>query len=68
MKKLSEKELRVIYEAIWNAKSAIENLASENYPSTPFIDSDLDEMFYTLNDMNIKLTVKMAAMKVEVEE
>lgn len=60
---MTVKELRVIYEAIWNAKSAIENLASENYPHTPFIDSDFHEMFYALNDMNIKLSAKMNEMK-----
>lgn len=60
---MTVKELRVIYDAIWNAKSAIENLACENYPRTPFVDNDLNDMFYTLNDMNIKLTAKMAVMQ-----
>lgn len=65
---MTVKELSVIYDAIWNAKSAIENLACENYPHTPFIDSDFHEMFYTLNDMNIKLSAKMNEMKKEDED
>lgn len=64
---MTVKELRVIYDAIWNAKSAIENLACENYPHTPFIDSDFHDMFYDLNSMNIKLSAMMKEMKKEDE-
>lgn len=64
---MTVKDLRVIYDAIWNAKSAIENLACENYPHTPFIDSRLNDMFYELNSMNVKLSAMMEEMKEDTD-
>lgn len=56
---MTTKELKAIYSAIWYAREMIEIFGSENYPYTDFKDSDLREMFYSLNDMAITITNKI---------
>ena len=59
---MSNKELRVIFNALDNAQTAIEELCAENYPYTEFPDADFRHMFYALNDMCIKVHRKMDAL------
>lgn len=58
---MTTKEMKTILFAIRNAKTAIEELACENYPDTEFEDEDFREMFYKLNDMCITINEKIDA-------
>lgn len=60
---MDKKSLEVIQNAIWHVKDTISTLACEDYPVTPFVDDDLREMYYGLNDMSIKLTEKIKALE-----
>ena len=53
---MNEKVLDVILSALRHARDTVEALACENYPYTAFYDERLKEIFYDLNDMNIKVT------------
>ena len=57
-------ELRAIYSAIWHAKELIELLDADSSCINGFDTPELRDIFYALNDMNIKLT----AMRDELEE
>lgn len=56
---MDRKSLIVIQNCVRNAKNTIEHLACDNYPYTEFYDSELREMFYSLNDFCIKLSNKI---------
>lgn len=53
---MNEKALVVILDALRHARDTVEALACENYPYTDFYDDRFEEIFYDLNDMNIKVT------------
>ena len=53
---MNEKALVVILDALRHARDTVEVLACENYPYTDFYDDRFKEIFYDLNDMNIKVS------------
>lgn len=57
---MTVKEMNCIISAIRNAKEAIAQLASENYPFTGFED-DFGVMHYQLNEMCIAISKKIDA-------
>lgn len=56
-------ELRAIRSAIWHAKQLIELLDANGICINGFETPELQEMFYTLNDMSIKLTDMQDALE-----
>ena len=60
---MTKKELTVILKALSHAQDAIEDLACENHPWTPFEDPELSDMFYRLNDMCIAVNKKLEASR-----
>ena len=61
------KKLRAVYSAIWHVKELIELLDADGkcfiYCATP----ELKDMFYQLNEMNIKLSEMLNALEVAPE-
>lgn len=56
-------ELRAIYSAIWHAKELLETLDANGTCINGFETPELHEMFFTLNDMNIKLSDMQNALE-----
>ena len=61
---MNKKSLEAIQEAVRHARDIVCILACENYPRTPFEDSDLVKMFYELNTMSITLSKKIDGLEV----
>ena len=59
---MSKNELMAIKAALICAQETIQYLGAENYPSsTYFEDKEIEEMFYGLNSMILKLFEKIEA-------
>lgn len=62
---MDKKYFEVIRDSIWHLKNTISALACENYPMTPFLDDEMRDMFYDLNDMYLTITDKIRSLEKE---
>jgi hypothetical protein len=60
---MTAKQLQVIHEVLWAAKETIQLLACDDYPYGEFKDEELCKMYFTLNEMCIKVTNKQARLQ-----
>ena len=62
---MDEKTLRAILACIHGAKDVIQCLAIGNWPDRVSEDNDINEMFYQLNDIALKLYEKIHELEGE---
>ena len=58
---MSKNEIEAIRAALICAADTIQHLGTKNYPYTDFEDREIEEMFYSLNTMILKLHEKIKA-------
>lgn len=56
---MSKNEIEAIRAALICAADTIQHLGTKNYPYTDFEDREIEEMFYSLNAMILKLHDKI---------
>lgn len=56
---MTQKHLIVIQDAIRHTMNTIEALTSEDYPSTPFEDREIRDMYYRLVKMSLAIGKKI---------
>lgn len=56
---MKKQKLIAMLKSILGTKAVVETLGSENYPMQPFDDSDIREIFYSLNNMALLLYKKI---------
>lgn len=56
---MDKKSLIAILHSIRHARDIVQTMACDNYPDTPFYDSDISRMFYELNTMCVTLSKKV---------
>lgn len=64
---MTQKHLIVIQDSIRHTMNTIETLTSEDYPSTPFEDREIRDMYYHLVKMSLAIGKKITEISQEQE-